>query len=259
MSGLPRVDYHIHTSFSDGEPTCRQVLDRARERGLDCVAITDHFDRYDENEKIRRITEAELLEHFQSIREYGLRIGQRVICGIETCTDFKGDLRLSDRVADSCDIIITSPHYVEYDGEIRRGNLYDEFYWEKYKQKVLNIAAGRGDILGHCEGYLPIGRLLTPGTTTYEQRKELCRAIAARFFDAPYISELTRALKKSGKAVELHCVTATPRERVIKELIKNGVRLSLGSDAHVLDGVGNTGWGAEMLEKYKGTSLLLLK
>lgn len=252
---MHNVDYHIHSSFSDGQPDYRQILDRAKELKLDGIAITDHFDRYDENERIRSVTDDELLRHFDAIRAYADKINQKALCGIETCTDFKGDLKLSDRVIKSCDIIITSPHYVEFNGELVPGEYYNEEFWDRYKTKVLNMARGPGDILGHCEAYLPFGKLLAPGATTYEQRQALSRSIAERYFNDGYMEELVNALKISGKAMELHCVTSTPRECIIKSCIDNGVRLSLGSDAHVLCGVGNTAWGAGMLEKLHGEDL----
>lgn len=253
---MMKADLHVHTNLSDGNPSYVQVLDRAKKIGLDCIAITDHFDKYDGNPKTRRLTAEDLTVHFSAIRSYAADIGLKVLCGIETCTDFNGNLRLDDRVTEMCDIIITSPHYVEYDSGLVPGNYYDRCYWEKYKEKVLNIAEGEGDILGHSEGYLPLGGLLVPGSTTYEDRKKICRSISEKFFDRQYINELSSALKKSGKALELHCVTQTPREAVIESCAKAGVRFSIGSDAHVLDEIGNTYWGAEMLEKYNGQLFL---
>jgi Histidinol phosphatase and related hydrolases of the PHP family len=253
------VDYHVHTAFSDGEPTYVQVLDKAKEIGLESLAITDHFDKYDENPKTASLTEDDLFIHFDTVREYADRIGLKVLCGIETCTDFFGNLRLSQRVIDNSDIVITSPHYVEYDGILEPGNYFDQRYWESYKQKVINMAGGQGDILGHCEAYLPFSGLLVPGTTTFEQRKQICRNIADKFFDYDYISDLIKALERSGKALELHGITETPRESVIEALVKSGIKMSTGSDAHDIGRLGNTKWGIEMLEKYEGQMLQYLK
>lgn len=250
-----RADYHVHSDFSDGQPNYKQILDRAKELKLDVIAITDHFDKYDGNKRTSSITDDELLNFFKDIKAYGEEIGQKVLCGIETCTDFKGNLRISDRVINNCEIIITSPHYVEYERELVPGNYFDEVYWEKYKEKVINMAGGEGDILGHAEAYLPYGRLLMPNTTTFEERKKLAKDIACRFFDDNYIDELIKALKKSGKAFELHCITQTPREQVIKKLAENSVTMSLGSDAHDLSAVGKIAWGEEMFLKYGCNSL----
>jgi HisJ family histidinol phosphate phosphatase len=256
---LFNVDYHVHTSFSDGESDYKQVLDKAKQRGLDCIAITDHFDKYDKNKRISSITEVELFNFFKEIKSYGEKIELRVLCGIETCTDFKGNLRLSDKVIEKCDIIITSPHYVEHNLELVPGDYYNGAYWERYKEKVINMAESEGDILGHAEVYLPYETLLAPNTTTYESRRALSRSIANKYFDEEYINELAKALKKLGKAYELHCITQTPRECVVKKLVENEVLLSLGSDAHALSAVGEVSWGADMIKKYDAQSLQFIK
>lgn len=37
-----KCDFHIHTNYSDGILTPAQVVEMAKEKGLDCIAITDH-------------------------------------------------------------------------------------------------------------------------------------------------------------------------------------------------------------------------
>lgn len=249
------ADYHVHSSFSDGQADYVEILNRAKELKLDEIAITDHFDRYDANPRTNSITVEELIRHFDNIRSYGNSIGQKVFCGIETCTDYKGNLRISDRVYNCCDLIITSPHYVEYEGELAPGDLYNEGYWNAYKEKVVNMAGSAGDILGHCEAYLPYGKLMIPGTTTFEQRKEIAHRISDMFFDDNYIRALIQAVKKSGKAIELHCATSTPREAVIARMIAHGVFFSIGSDAHSLAGAGGIAWGIDVLKKYHAEDL----
>lgn len=63
-------DLHSHTNASDGEKTPEQVVCRARELGLSAVAITDH-------DTVAAVPAA--------LRE-GLRIGQKVIPGVELST-----------------------------------------------------------------------------------------------------------------------------------------------------------------------------
>jgi len=37
-----KVDIHIHTAYSDGTGTIREILVAAKKAGLDAIAITDH-------------------------------------------------------------------------------------------------------------------------------------------------------------------------------------------------------------------------
>lgn len=39
---MNRADLHIHSTISDGSDTCLQIVERAANRGLDAIAITDH-------------------------------------------------------------------------------------------------------------------------------------------------------------------------------------------------------------------------
>lgn len=42
MTLLGRADLHMHTTFSDGWPSPREIVDHARATALDVIAITDH-------------------------------------------------------------------------------------------------------------------------------------------------------------------------------------------------------------------------
>ena len=244
------MDYHIHTHFSDGEASYQEVIDLSIQRQLKSIAITDHFDPFDNTLRNQDASYEDLYEHFNRIKDYAAHKDIEVLCGIETCTDFKGNLRISDKVLELCDVIITSPHYIEFKGEIVKEDYLNPFYWECYKQKVLNMAEGEGHILGHPEGYLPIKKMLIPGKTTYEQRKAICRRIADEFFDEAYIRDLASKLKKSGKAYELHGATHTPREWVVKRLAMESILFSIGSDAHAMNLLGANEWAYEMVRKY---------
>lgn len=43
MPSLCKVDLHVHTVYSDGRGRVEEVLELARMKGLDGLAITDHF------------------------------------------------------------------------------------------------------------------------------------------------------------------------------------------------------------------------
>ncbi len=243
------VDYHIHTSFSDGEKDYKTVIELAIKKGLSEIALTDHFDPNDKSLNNNMATYSDLKCHFDGIRNYTNNKPIKVLCGIETCTGFDGELTLPDDVLSICDVVITSPHYVEYQITSKQGDFFDDGYWNAYKQKVLNMASGGGDVLGHPEGYLPIKPMGTKGTT-YESRQEICRRICDRYFDEGYIDELSQRLVKSNKACELHGATSTPREWVVKRMGENGVKFSVGSDAHAMNILGQCERAYELIEKY---------
>lgn len=65
-----KVDYHIHTTFSDGESTPTEIIRAAKELGYDEIAITDH-------DNVGGLEEARIA---------GEAVGLRVIPGIELAT-----------------------------------------------------------------------------------------------------------------------------------------------------------------------------
>lgn len=69
-----RIDLHTHSRISDGTDTPTALVLKAREAGLDVMALTDH-DTFD------GIPEA---------MEAGRRVGLRVVAGIEMSTDVAG-------------------------------------------------------------------------------------------------------------------------------------------------------------------------
>ena len=241
------VDYHIHSTFSDGEETVETLIGTAKMLGLEAIAITDHFDALDPSHNQRTLPE--LKEHFARIRKCSRDAGLTVYCGVETCTDAQGRFADEDALLECCDIIITSPHYFAASCPTAPGDYFNDAYWQGYKETVLAMARAKGDVLGHPEGYLPLGPLLAPGTT-YEGRKEICRKIADRYFDLPYIEALAQALLESGKACELHGATGTPREWVVQKLNEYGVPFSMGSDAHALNLLGKNQRAQQLMERY---------
>jgi 3',5'-nucleoside bisphosphate phosphatase len=68
------ADLHLHTRFSDGTYTVPELLEKAKARNLDCIAITDH-------------DTVEALAYLKkNIREPGLE----VIPGVELTADYEG-------------------------------------------------------------------------------------------------------------------------------------------------------------------------
>lgn len=228
------IDWHTHSTFSDGELPVAEVMQVAAELGLESIAVTDHWDPADESLANRGLPESVLLEHLEAIRSAAREAGVVAFAGIETCAGADGRLPVSPQALAACDLVITSPHYFPYAGAPEKGDYFDRAYWEAYKEAVLVQAAAPGDVLGHPEGYLPLKPLLEAGTT-YEGRQAICRDIADLYFDDAWVDALGRRLAASGKACELHGATCTPRLRVVRRLRDLGVRFSVGSDAHARD------------------------
>jgi predicted metal-dependent phosphoesterase TrpH len=69
-----KADLHMHTSFSDGRKTYKEVMDLAKKNGVDVISITDH----------------DTVGHVEEMKAYARKIGIRYIPGIELSTLYKG-------------------------------------------------------------------------------------------------------------------------------------------------------------------------
>jgi predicted metal-dependent phosphoesterase TrpH len=72
---MPGIDLHTHTIYSDGTFTPKELLELARERGLDVVAVTDH----------------DTTDGLQEARSAGDELGVEVVPGVEFSTVREGE------------------------------------------------------------------------------------------------------------------------------------------------------------------------
>lgn len=245
-----KCDYHTHTVFSDGRDTLESMLQGAQEAGLAVMAVTDHFDPNDPKPAIASLREEDLAAHFAHIRSLRETGSVRLLCGIETQPDGRGALPIRGALLRQCDVIVTSCHYLAYEGPLQPGQVMSDAYWDCFRETVLAIAEAPGDILGHCEEYLPIRPLLQGVQTTFAQRRAICREVADRYLHRGYVDALAQRLRARGKACELHCATMSPRPWVIERLAAQGVVFSPGSDAHERACAGQVDFAYRMAEQF---------
>jgi len=199
---LVRGDLQMHTRWSDGSGTVTDMAVAARERGYEYIAITDHS---------KGLKIAGGIDELR-LREQGLEIAKvnqsislapaklTVLRSIEMNLNPRGDGDMDPRSLSRLDLVLGSFHSV-----LRR----------KEDQTPRYLAAIRNphiQILGH-----PRGRI-------YNYRLGL-KADWARVF-----AEAAR----TGKAVEIDCYPDRQdlNLSLLKLARKEGVRISLGTDAH---------------------------
>jgi len=223
------TDLHVHTNFSDGKNTPRQMVEAALEKGMDTLGFSDHS--YTSFDLSCCIPKEKLSEYRSCIedlkREYGDRI--RILLGIEQ--DF-----YSDFPAEGYDYVIGSVHYVKAGDhyfavdigpdDLRRncdvhfgGDVYAmiEAYFAGYER----LANMKFDVVGHIdliskfnrdgaffnegdERYLAAARravdLLIPTGAYFEINTG---AISRGYRDAPYPAQpiLDHIRSKGGKFI----------------------------------------------------------
>lgn len=66
-----KIDLHVHTNYSDGFNSPRELIDKAKNKGIDVLGISDH-------DNLAAIEEA---------TEYGKKVGMEIIPGVEISSD----------------------------------------------------------------------------------------------------------------------------------------------------------------------------
>ncbi|MDG5761382.1 DNA polymerase/3'-5' exonuclease PolX [Natronococcus sp. A-GB1] len=195
-----RGDLHCHTEWSDGNTPIDAMVEAAADRGYDFLGIADHAEGPGVVADMG-LTDTEILEQVEAIREVAAAADVEVLAGIEANVDADGEIGLGEEVIESLDVIVASPHSgLGQDAGTATNRL------------VTAIENPAVDVLGH-----PSGRLLN-------ERSGL-------EFDATALGE---AAAEHGTALE---VNSNPRRldlwgSAVQAAVEAGAPISVNTDAH---------------------------
>lgn len=211
------VDFHLHSTWTDGKNTIPEIIEHAKKNELNSIAITDHIRKqstyFDEYKK-----EIELLNENEEINIY---------VGFEAkVADFAGNIDVQETVVQEADIAIVSVHRYPL------GNrLYDA---SEFKQKIaqeieleLSLAAlrrGGFNVLGHAGGM----------SLTYFKE-----------FPMDFFEEIIRECIKNEIAFDFNGrYHAREMENLYPLLQKYNPFICIGTDAHNINPMGK--WNKQL-------------
>ncbi len=105
-----RGDLHMHTTATDGRNSLEEMVQAARDRGLDYIAITDHSQRVT---MARGLDAERLLAQWEEIDRVNEQVdgSLTVLKGIECDILEKGGMDLPDDILAQADWVVASIHY----------------------------------------------------------------------------------------------------------------------------------------------------
>ncbi len=115
-NALPRLvkpgdikgDLHVHTKQSDGSHTLEELIDAARARGYEYIAITDHSKGLG---IARGLSEERLLEEKKEVDSLNKKLrGFKLLMGIEVDIRSDGRMDFDDAILSKMDIVVASIH-----------------------------------------------------------------------------------------------------------------------------------------------------
>lgn len=209
-----RGDCHVHTSDSDGAEPLEMMVEGAADVGHEYIAITDHASGPGILGSVG-LSDAEITEQAERIRNYKPDAPIEVFAGIETNIKANGELSTADAVLADLDIVVAAPH------SALNGDATDRL--------ITAVEHPHVDILGH-----PSGRLLN-------QREGM-------EFDP---AALGKAAAAAGTALEIN---ADPARldlwgSAVKAAIEHGAMVAINTDAHAHSGYTTRRLGVAMARR----------
>ncbi|MDX9852349.1 MAG: histidinol-phosphatase HisJ family protein [Tenuifilaceae bacterium] len=225
------IDYHMHTYFSDGKNSHEEMLTSAAYKGLSEIGFSDHI-------CLKPVGWATKLEAIPAMRNRIISIKEdettpiKVKFGAEVdyipgLTKGIGEL-ITSLPLDYC---IGSVHFIDdwnFDTDIAPydGIDIDAFYNRYFALVEESAKSGLFDIIGHAD--------LAKKFAYYPS------------FDLnPYYEHAAKVFKEANVVVEVNtsgrikpCKEFYPSAQFVNALVKHRVPLTLGSDAHVEQNVG---------------------
>ncbi|MBN1446121.1 MAG: metallophosphoesterase [Candidatus Omnitrophica bacterium] len=221
---VPLCDNHCHTQFAycAEDVTVEKVLERASLLGMDYVCFTEHADQLyltrEEYSRMKYLQDAGILisarkngtDRVKAFREAVKQSGSAMAkAGLEVCPDASGGITLLPEDREGLDMVIGAIHFLPGDfshadeKEVQRG------FMQAFETLVNNDI----DVLAHPFRLFSRSGLKPP--------RDLFRPVAGM-------------LKNFGVAAELNFHTNKPSPEFFEICLREGIKISLGTDTHNL-------------------------
>lgn len=210
---IPLVDFHLHTNWTDGAKSVKEMHDQAIRLGLSTILFSEH---------VRKTSEEWFPDFAHEVRSLPQDVC-RTLVGVETkVIDYSGTIDCADSVIQNADIIIASVHRFPDDttGKIQEFAQVDprNAVEMEYLLSCAILSNPVVDVLGH-----PFGMCFRRYNVAPPRDK---------------IVSLIKMAAKENKAFEINSRYHSDPWALVNLCQELGAPISLGSDAHDVSGVG---------------------
>ena len=241
-------DFHMHSTYSDGAATIQEMARSAIEKGLTTIAITDHMPlpfrtRY-------AMDKDRLLAYRNEIDKVRQRHGHQltILTGLEI--EYLPDILgwIEDILAFDWDLLIASVHHLPGgDSHAMVNGNETEFkntlttvfnndikaLCRQYYQTIQQAAATHWfDIIGHLDVLKKHNR----ANQYFDEKSPWYKALVEETLDVLKIQSIKMEINTSGR---IHPANAFyPSPWIIKAAMDRGIPLTMGSDSHAPNTLG---------------------
>ena len=209
-------DLHTHTSDSDGLNTIDEIVEAAKKKGYEYIAITDHSQSL---YVAGGLTEEKLLKQIEQIETINKNLNNFVVLkGIEVDIKSDGTLDFPDSILERLDIVIAAIHTGL---KQERGKLMERLTKAMRNPLVNIIAHPTGRIIGYRE---------------------------------PYDIDVQELIKIAAETHKILEINASPERMDLKDIYvksarEEGVLLAIGTDTHQLSSLDNMTYGISIARR----------
>jgi len=197
-------DLHLHTKWSDGAHTIKQMAVAAQKRGYKYIAITDHSQSL---KFAGGLIEERLREQVEEIQKLNQELKDfTILSGIEVDIKSDGSLDFSDEILSKLDVVIAAIH----SGFKQESKIITERIIKAMQNRFVNIIAHpTGRLIGYRESY------------------------------QVDINEMMEVAVKTGTILEIN---SYPERLDLNDIYcrmakEKGVQLAIETDAHSIEGL----------------------
>ena len=230
------ADYHTHTLYSHGEGRIRDNIEAAIEQGLSEVAIADHGPR---SQSLRPfgVKKAEtLLEIKEKIDEYNEYYDEiDILAAVEAnVVSWRGELDVSRRILKELDKVLVGFHLFIRPVDLKslREIVINNLIMNRLKFMSNQIRKINTELMVQVLDNYEVDIITHPGYQVNLDTKLLAAEAAKR-----------------DVALEINAKHGFLTEEFVKIAAKEGVKFSLGSDAHRPSEVGEVGPALDLVKR----------
>jgi histidinol phosphatase-like PHP family hydrolase len=205
-ASVPKIDFHMHTKWTDGANTVREMYDRAVAIGMETIAFSEHA----------RSTSGDWFPDFVAEVRALPKSSCKALVGVETkVVDLSGNLDCAPAVLDACDVVLASVH--RFPGEKGTVRGFGDVNPAEAADLEFNLAMAiltnkRVSVLAHPFGMCYRRYFVEPG-------EDRMRALIAKAAEARI-------------AFEINCHYHPDPWKLIQWCQDAGALISLGSNSH---------------------------
>ncbi|WP_018084435.1 DNA polymerase/3'-5' exonuclease PolX [Desulfurispora thermophila] len=200
-TGDIKGDLHVHSDWSDGGASIEQLAERARQKGYEYLAITDHS----QSLKVARgLSIEQLQEQYRQIDRLNAGFSDfTLLKGMEVDIKMAGELDYPDEILEQADVVVASVH-----------SGFQQEMPAMTRRIMQAIENPHVDIIGHLTGRM-LGQ--RPG----------------------YQLDVEKVLELAGKCGKILEINSSP-ERLdlspphVRRALEHGAKIAVNTDAHDL-------------------------